>query len=62
MPTNIILTTEQEQLKVMMILKYGDLTDAFWSDDTFTPEENKILEYDLMGKPLNGHGYIERVW
>lgn len=41
------MTPEQEKLKIMMILKYGDLNRAFWSDGEFTPEENRILELNL---------------
>lgn len=48
MPTNIILTPDQEKLKILMILKYGDLNVAFWSSTSFTPKENRILEHNLM--------------
>ena len=62
MPTDIILTPEQEQLKIMMILKYGDLTEAFWSKDTFTPKENRILEHNLMNTTKHTNVNIDDYW
>ncbi len=54
-----VMTHKQQQLKIMMILKYGDLNEAFWSEDTFTPAENRVLEINLMETTSNTNVKIE---
>jgi len=48
-----MMTHEQTQLKIIMILKYGNLNEAFWSGDKFIPAENRILEINLMETTSN---------
>lgn len=57
MPTDIVLTPEQEKLKTVMVLKYGDLTDLFWtirqSRPKLIPAENRVLEHHIMTTTQN---------
>jgi len=53
------MTLAQQQLKIVMILKYGDLNKAFWSGDKFTPAENRMLEINLMETTSNTNVKIQ---